>query len=387
MRRVYLDNAATSWPKPEPVYLAVDQFLRNIGAAAGRGSSAESMEADALVDETRRLIARLLGVDESRQIVFTLNGTDALNLALHGFVQDSDHVITSVVEHNSVLRPLRELELTRHVQATRVGCNGDGYIDPEEIRQAIRPATSLIVLSQVSNVTGAVQPLREVGRIASEYQIPLLVDAAQSLGHWTEPSLVTSATMIASPGHKGLYGPLGTGFLYVAPELVERLGTVRQGGTGTESESDRQPSHLPAKYESGNLNLPGISGLMAGLQVVNAQGIPAICERQRRWVHSVWDGLAEIPGVRRYGPSADGKRVGVISFTITGYDPQEVAAILETSYRIQVRAGLHCAPLMHGALGTLATGGTVRLSYGLTTAEESAEMAVAAIKEIAAGAI
>ena len=383
MSRVYLDNAATSWPKPEAVYAAIDTYQRECGAAAGRGSYRESVAAAALVAETRRLVAKLLGTPCWENVVFTSNGTDSLNLALHGLLSAGDHVITSVAEHNSILRPLRTLMNRGDVTVSRVGCDGRGYIDVDAIRQEIRSNTTLIAVSHASNVTGAVQPIADISLLASEHQIPVLVDAAQSLGHWNESPLMPGVALVAAPGHKGLYGPMGTGFLYVAPELAGRVRPVRQGGTGTDSESDEQPATCPQRFEAGNLNLPGIVGMRAGLQTLQEISIAAICCKQSLWTRQVLGALNEIASVRCWGPSADEPRVAVISFTIHGFEPEEVSGILETSYGIQSRAGLHCSPAMHESLGTSKSGGTVRVSCGLMTPEDSAARLILAVREIA----
>ena len=386
-RRIYLDNAATSWPKPEAVYRAVEHYQRELGAPAGRGSYREASDVERLVADARRRVAGLVGAEEPKRIVFTCNGTDSLNLALHGTLRPGDHVVTTVVEHNSVLRPLRWLAEKRDVTVSRVSCDKDGIVDPAEIRSAIGPKTRLVALVHVSNVTGAIQPAAEVGLIARERGILFLVDAAQSLGHVPLNVQELGAHLLAAPGHKGLLGPLGTGLLYIAPGVESQLASLRQGGTGTQSNEDRQPDTLPEKYEAGNLNVPGLVGLGAGIAFLQERGIGEIRRHECELTNRMLYGLAEISGVTVFGPRDQQQRVGVVSVTIKGYDAREAAALLDAQYNVQTRAGLHCAPLMHEALGTAKTGGTLRFSPGPFTTPEEIEAAVTAIAEIAASAI
>jgi len=393
-RRIYLDNAATSWPKPESVYRAVDNYQRNVGAAAGRGAYAEASQTGKSVDTTRHAIAKLLGAEHARQVIFTCNGTDSLNLAIHGVLSAASadrpmHVVTTVVEHNSVLRPLRAWEDTGRIAVTRVPCDAAGVVDAAAIRAALRPETCLIAMTHASNVTGALQPAADVGAIARQHGALFLLDAAQSLGDVPLDVSALNVDLLAAPGHKGLLGTLGTGILYLRPGIEERLASVRQGGTGSQSESDRQPSDLPDKYESGNLNVPGLVGLGAAVTWLAEQSIRAIHDRAHTLIATLIEGLAGIDGVTVYGPRADHPRadqprVGLVSIQLEGYDAQEVAATLDAAFGVQVRAGLHCAPLMHQALGTLATGGTVRFSLGPFSTQADVDAAVDAVREISA---
>ncbi len=384
--RIYLDNAATSWPKPESVYRAVDRYQRELGAPAGRGVYREATEVERLIADTRRQLALLLGGVAAERVVFTANGTDALNLALHGTLRTGDHVVTSVVEHNSVLRPLRKLEQTGVVEVSRVACDRNGLIDPGQVRRAIRPQTRMIALTHASNVTGAIQPASEVGRIAAEHDLLFLLDAAQTLGHVDVNVLQIGAHLVAAPGHKALLGPLGTGLLYIAPGVEHQLYPVRQGGTGTQSESDIQPDSLPDRYESGNHNVPGIVGLNAGVTELRARGMEAVQSHTQTCLQDLIDGLREIKQVTLHGPADARRQTAIQSISIAGYDPQEAAAMLDAAYSIQVRAGLHCAPLMHDAMGTRARGGTLRFSLGLFNTPHHVEAVVAAVAELAATA-
>ena len=383
MSRIYLDNAATSWPKPESVYRAIDDYQRRLGAPAGRGAYQEAGETERLIGVCRKKIAQLIGASDPSRIVFTHNGTDSLNLALHGLLRSGDHVVTTVCEHNSVLRPLRFLASHRDVTATFVPCDGAGFVAPDDIRRAIRSNTRLVALVHASNVTGALQPVEEVGRIAAEHGLLYLVDAAQTLGH--EPLDVgrIGCHLLASPGHKGLLGPLGTGVLYVAPTAAEHLLPIRQGGTGTRSDDDVQPTSLPDRYESGNLNVPGIVGMEAGVTEILSRGVESIAGHQRQLTERLLSGLASLPNITLYGPTAAQSRVGRVSLNVAGYDPQELASLLDAQWSIQCRAGLHCAPKMHAALGT-APSGTLRLSLGPYNISDHIDAVVAALRELAA---
>ncbi|HEV3005932.1 MAG TPA: aminotransferase class V-fold PLP-dependent enzyme, partial [Pirellulales bacterium] len=274
--RIYVDQAATSWPKPESVYRAVERYQRENGAAAGRGSYAEAVEAAQAVEAARRAVARFIGADDRRHIVFTFNGTDSLNLAIHGTLASGGHVVTTVAEHNSVLRPLTALEASGRVEVERVGCGPSGIVDPDDVRRALRGDTKLVVLTHASNVTGALQPAAEIGRMTRRHGALFLLDAAQTLGEMPLAVDILEVDLLAAPGHKGLLGPLGTGLLFVRPGVEDRLASLRQGGTGSFSDEDWQPQALPDRYESGNLNVPGIVGLAAGLAWLEEQGLESV---------------------------------------------------------------------------------------------------------------
>ena len=387
MRRIYLDNAATSWPKPDVVYEAVDRYLRNNGAPAGRSGYAEAAEASRLVETARRDLARLLGVRDPERLVFTSNGTDALNLALHGLLKDGDHVVTTVVEHNSMLRPLRALEDQRRITVSRISCDARGVVDPDHLRRALLPNTRLVAISHASNVTGAIQPVDAIRDLAHEHGAKVLVDAAQSMGHLPLALDAWEVDLVAASGHKGLLGPLGTGILYLRSGIDQELAAVRQGGTGTKSEDDHQPDGLPSKYESGNLNVPGILGVGAAADFLFSKTIASVREHDLTLTSRLLEGLQAIKRLHVHGPSSLAERVGLVSISLDGYDPQEVAAALEAVHRIQVRPGLHCSPLMHRALGTIESGGTVRFSLGQFNTPEDIDTTIAALAELVANAI
>ena len=381
--RIYFDQAATSWPKPEAVYQAVDRYQRTVGASAGRGAYAEAQEAERAVAAARRAVAALLGVDDARRVVFTLNGTDSLNVAIHGALAAGGHVVTTLAEHNSVLRPLRCLEETGRVAVTRVGTGPTGIVDADDIRRALTADTRLIVMTHASNVTGALQPAAEVGRLARQAGALFLLDAAQTLGELPIDVEQLGVDLLAAPGHKGLLGPLGTGVLYIRHGIEERVASLRQGGTGSRSDEDRQPDVLPDKYESGNLNVPGIVGLGAGVAWLAERGIERVRREGLALLGRLLGKLAEVRGVKLYGPDKPEQRVPVVSLTLTGIDSQELAAVLDSAYRVQARAGLHCAAWMHRQLGTLFTGGTLRLSLGAMNTPEQVDRVAEVIGEVA----
>ena len=393
MKRIYLDNAATSWPKPESVYLAVDRYLRENGAPAGRSTYSQAAEVERIIAAARAAVARLIGAGDPRQIVFAYSGTDALNLAIHGLLRRGDHAICSAADHNSVLRPLRSLEEHGDIEVTRVACNREGIVDPDDVRRALRPNTRLVAMTHASNITGAVQPAAEIGQLVKQHGARFLVDAAQSLGHLPIDVDALHADLLAAPGHKGLLGPLGTGILYIRPGVENQLQTIRQGGTGTESDQDRQPDLLPQKFEPGNHNVPGLVGLAAALEWLQIQGISVIEAHEQQLADRLRTGLLSIHGVTLHGPKPSIRATGsaqspvppsaaVVSISIDGYDPQEAAAVLDASFGVQVRAGLHCAPLMHKAIGTLDRGGTVRFSIGAFNTSEEIDAAIDAVKKL-----
>jgi cysteine desulfurase family protein len=378
---IYLDNAATSYPKPDSVYAAMDHYNRNIGAPGGRGSYASATDAQSTMDRCRKLTADLLGVASPAQVAFTFNCTDSLNSVLHGLLRPGDHVVTSQIDHNSVLRPLNKLQ-AHGVESTVVPVGPNHLISPDSVRRAIKSNTRLLSLIHASNVTGVVQPIEEIAQIARERGVLVLLDAAQTAGQLPINMADLPVDFLAAAGHKSLLGPLGTGVLCLRPGVEEHLQSFRQGGTGSSSEQAAQPTTLPYRYESGNHNMPGLFGLTAGLEHITTTGIDAIREHEQKLMHLLSDGLSAIEGVCLF-VTGDVETTSVLSLNITGYEPHDVATILDQNFQIQARAGLHCAPGAHEALGTLTAGGTVRLSPGPFTTPEDVEAAVAAVREIA----
>jgi len=383
MSRCYLDNAATSWPKPEGVLAAMDHFHRELGVAAGRGATRAASEVDSTIARCRQRAAQLLNAEVSDRILFTFNGTDSLNVALHGALRPGDHVIASTLEHNSVLRPLSELRRRFDIESTLIEPEANGKIEPTKFREALRPNTRLIALLHASNVTGVVQPIDEVGEIARQAGALMLVDAAQTAGHLPLDVRNRPIDLLACPGHKGLLGPLGTGLLYLRPGVEDHVVSVRQGGTGSRSEEDRQPDGLPDKYESGNHNAPGLFGLEAALDWLQQQAAAEQRQHELSLRSHLIDALRGVAGVRLFADDLPEESVvGVLSFVVDGFDPQEVAAILDQDFQIQVRAGLHCAPGAHRHLGTLSNGGTVRASFGPSTTTDEVNQLAAALRSL-----
>jgi cysteine desulfurase / selenocysteine lyase len=386
MNRLYLDNAATSFPKPKEVLEAMSHYASELGASAGRGAYREAMETGALLRRCRERLNRLFNGENPDHFIFSLNCSDALNLAIKGIFHRTDraHAICTRIDHNSILRPLNALADEGRIEQTRIPIDSKtGLVDPDAIGKAIRPDTRLIALTHASNVTGTLQPIREIGKIARSRGIPLLVDAAQSAGHVPIDVQADCIDLLAAPGHKALFGPLGTGFLYLRPGMEKIVQTIREGGTGSVSESDRQPDFLPDKYEPGSHNAIGIIGLSEGVQWVIDRGIENIARHETELCGTFIDGISDVDGLTYFGPRGVKNRVGVFSVAVQGLEPHELAAVLESSYGILTRAGIHCAPLAHEAIGTAAGGGTDRLSFGPFLSPQDVQFAADALADIA----
>lgn len=372
----YFDNAATTFPKPESVYRAMDSFLRTSAGNPGRGVHRLAMAAHEAIDETRQLLARLFGAADSNRVVFALNATDALNTALHGLdLQPGDHVVTSSMEHNSLVRPLTALA-QRGIAVTRVPCEKDGSLDPERVFSAMRPATQLVALTHGSNVTGTILPIGEIGDGVRARGCLFLVDAAQTAGVLPIDVEAMNIDLLAFPGHKELLGPPGTGGLIVGERA--RLKPMRQGGTGTRSQEEEQPNGLPEGLETGTLNSVGIAGLGAGVRFVQETGLDGIRAHQKAIVKRLLEGLANVPGLTVYGPRDTDRQVGVVSVNLEGWEPTDLGVALDQDFDVAVRTGLHCAPLAHRTIGTFPTG-TVRLSPGYFTTFEDVDWVIAAL--------
>ncbi len=388
--RTYLDNAATSFPKPPCVAEAMSRFASGVGASPGRGAYAESLEAAAILARGRRAIARLLNADDPNRIIFTLNCSDALNLAIKGLVRHAartrrttPHVVTTEMDHNSVLRPLRAMEDAGECAVTRVASDStSGRVDPDDIRRAIRADTILVATHHASNVSGTLQPIEPMAQLCRERAVPFLLDAAQTLGHVPLDVRALGIDLVAFPGHKGLLGPLGTGGLYIAPGLEARIDPLREGGTGSRSELDVQPDDLPDRFEPGSHNAIGLAGLGAAVEWILDRSVASL-ETHARTLSRVF--LEELDGPRVLGPHTAEERVPVFAMTVGGLSPHDAAAILESEFAILARAGLHCAPLAHRTFGTLPDG-ALRLSFGAFNSEDQARTAARALREIAAEA-
>ena len=375
---IYFDNAATSHPKPPSVVRAVGEALTTFNANPGRSGHPAAIEAARRVLRTREALAGLIGAREALAIAFAFNCTDAINLAIKGSLHRGDHVIVTQLEHNAVLRVVTELERRGRITLTIVPPRADGFVDPEDIRAAIRSDTALIVCAHASNVTGGIQPVAAIGQIARSEGIRYLIDGAQALGAMPVDVNALGCDLYAFPGHKSLLGPQGTGGLYIRPGLM--LNTLREGGTGSSSESMRQPLDLPERYESGTLNLPGIVGLGAGCEYV-APRLSQIMMHERELTRALYDGLARIPEVTLYSPTEESARAGMVSFNVGDLTSSQTSDALAKK-DIAVRGGLHCAPGAHRFLGTLRRG-AVRASVGYANTFDEVDQFLQAVRGLA----
>lgn len=382
-RIIYFDNAATSWPKPAAMMAAMINYNEVIGGSPGRSGHQRSLDAGRIILEAREALAELFGCNDSLRIAFTKNATEALNIALSGILNPDDHVITSSMEHNSVMRPLRYLE-AQGVKLSVVSCSADGILDPEDVRAAIRPRTRLLVVTHASNVTGTIQPFAELGEIARRHGILFCVDAAQTAGALPIHVNEMAIDLLAFSGHKSLFGPQGTGGLYVREGLEKQLRPLMTGGTGSRSEFEGQPDFMPDKYESGTPNTIGLAGLGAGVRFVLAEGVEAIRSKEEGLTTRFLAGLAALPGVTVYGPPDAANRTAVVSFNIAGVSPSAAALELDEHFGILCRPGLHCAPAAHRTIGTFSQG-TIRFGFGYFNREEEIDLALEAVRSLAGG--
>ena len=379
---IYLDNAATTFPKPEQVYLAMDRFARTSLANPGRAGHKMALAAEHALDEGRHRLNRLVNGKSPDRIVFALNGTDALNMAMKGTINPGDHVITTVLEHNSVSRPLQAMADAGTITLTRVDADAGGTVDPDTIRRAITPRTRMVAMTHGSNVLGTVQPVGEVGRMLREYEeVIFLVDAAQTIGVVPIDEQAMRIDLLAFPGHKCLFGPTGTGGLYVAPRVQPRA--WREGGTGGDSSTPTQPKDYPYFLEGGTPNILGVVGMTAGIDFVEERTPDAIrrhevelCDRLR---HQITPAGYEI-----FGHADSERRVGTLAFRHETLSASELGGILDQSFAVAVRPGLHCAPYLHRAYGSFPDG-LVRVSPGPFNTEADIDAVAAALTEITAG--
>ncbi|MCC5785129.1 MAG: aminotransferase class V-fold PLP-dependent enzyme [Phycisphaerales bacterium] len=394
--RLYLDNAATSFPKPPGVAEAVANYMTEVGASPGRGAYAESRTGASVIADCRELIADLIGLPTPERIIFTLNCTDALNMAIKGVVFKAlrggrrPYLITTPLDHNSVLRPYNALAERGWADWSCLHADPEsGLVDPDELRRAIRTETALVSLVHASNVTGVLQPIDELVKVCREAGVPVLIDAAQSAGHLPINMAELGADFLAFPGHKGLLGPLGTGVLAIRPGAETLLDTWREGGTGSASEQDTQPEDLPDRFEPGSHNTPAIAGLACALRWLHERGIDRIRAHELELIERVLDRLpeAQAAGYRLLGPPTSqqdpAQRVAVFSFAHESVDPHELADRLEHDHAVLVRAGIHCAPRAHETHATISTG-ALRLSFGPFNTPDDADRAMDALIEIEA---
>lgn len=377
---IYLDNAATSFPKPESVYRFMDQFFRRAGVNPGRSGYDLCIEAGQLVEDTRRALTRFFGGTEPNRLVFTHNSTDALNLALFGTLKAGDHAISTTLEHNSVLRPLYHLARDHGVEVDYVPFDEDGFVDPDEIKKRFRPSTRVVAVNHASNVIGTVQPVGEIGRICREHQATLVVDASQTAGKLPIDVEALNIGALAFTGHKSLFGPTGVGGLYVRDGVEIRQ--TRAGGTGVRSAVRHHLEEYPYRLEYGTPNLLGIAGLHAGVEWLLGHGMQTVHEHEMRLLTKLRDGLRGIDGVTLYCQESLDSHIAVLAFNVAGKDPGDVGMMLDVDFNIACRTGLHCAPLVHEQLGTGAHG-AVRLSLGPFTTDEDIATAIGGVAEIA----
>jgi len=381
-RVTYLDNAATSWPKPPPVAAAMMRFLEEVGANPGRSGHRLSIEAARVVYRAREAVAGLLGVPDPMRVIFCANGTHALNLALRGLLRPGQHVVTTSMEHNSVMRPLRALE-AEGIALSVVGCSPEGILDPAAVEQAVRPETAMIVMTHASNVVGTLMPAHQIAIIARSHGLLLLVDGAQSVGALPINMEELGADLLAFTGHKALCGPTGTGGLVIGERVdIARLDPLVRGGTGSNSESELQPVFLPDKLESGTVNVVGLSGLEAGVRWLVQQGLEELRGQERALTARLIEGLGEIPEVAIQGTRDASRQLPVVSFSLAGLDPGVMGLRLDEEFGVAARVGLHCSPIAHQTLGTFPTG-TVRFSLGALSTRADVDLAVRAVRHLA----
>lgn len=376
---VYLDNAATSFPKPPNMIKAMVKFNRAIGGSAGRGGYRKALKSARIVSDTRRELAEIFNIDDDSRIVFTLNCTHAINIALWGLLREGDHVILSSMEHNSVLRPINEIKRRVGIEHTIVEGDGAGRVNPDDYRSAVKGNTRLMVINHASNVCGTINPLDEFGKVAREVDIPLMADVAQTAGRLPIDVQDDNIDILVCSGHKGLLGPLGTGVLYIS-EGIDIEPTI-VGGTGSDSHSTNQPDFLPDKFEAGTQNITGIAGLLTSLNFIKKEGTDKIRNKELGLTAQLTAGVMKMEGVKYYGSNILEEQVGVISLTFEGSDAGEISRTLDRDYGIMVRSGLHCAPLAHKTLGTFETG-TVRFSPGYFNDESHIDHTLESLRDV-----
>lgn len=375
---IYFDNGATTFPKPEIVYREIEKTMRS-SSNPGRSSHKMALESGRIIYRTRELLAQLFSINDPMNIVFTQNCTDSLNLGIKGVLKKGDHVVTTSMEHNSVIRPLKTLEERGIIELTIVEGDNRGMVSSLDIEKAIKPNTKMIITTHSSNVVGTLLPISEIGQIAREHNLIYMVDAAQSAGIYDIDVNKSNIDLLAFPGHKGLLGPQGIGGLYIKRGI--ELETQREGGTGSQSEILSQPLIMPDRYESGTLNTIGIAGLGAGVKFILEEGIDNIRKQGEKLTQYLIEGLSKIDKVIIYGPKDGERQAPVVSINIGEADPSEISFILDNNYDIACRSGLHCAPLAHKTIGTF-NRGTIRFSMGYFNIIEEGDRVIQAIEEI-----
>jgi len=376
---IYLDNAAGTWPKPLAVQKAINDFLAGEGGNPGRGLYSSSLQAGNEILQARLQAARLFKTKETDSWIFTNNTTHALNIAIKGILKPGDHVITTSMEHNSVLRPLRKMVMLG-IEMTIIAADETGWVNPDDVQKRVKKNTRLVAITHASNVTGTIMPLTAIAAIAKEHDLLLLVDAAQTAGLLPIYPEEIGIDLLAAAGHKSLYGPPSSGLLYIRPGLV--LETLMEGGSGKDSELEGQPEDGPKRHEVGTANLLGIIGLNAGMVYVEKTGPGKVRDHDQALTAVFIEGILKVPGVKVYGSLSPEARIGVISINLPPLMPDQLGFMLDKSYGIAVRTGLHCAPAAHQTIGTLPSG-TVRFSFSLQNDLQQIETAIAALHKIA----
>ena len=376
---IYLDNAATSFPKPKEVATAVYDFMVNNGTSSGRGSYKKAMQSDYIVYECRKLIGKLFNFDNPKKVVFTSNVTDSLNIAMRGILKENDHVITSSLEHNAVWRCLKTLERDINIKIDTVECSKDGITNPQDIKKYIKKDTALIVFTQASNVLGTIQPIREIGAIAREHNIPFLVDSAQSAGAMKIDVKEDNIDILAFTGHKSLLGPMGTGGLIINTDID--IKPLKAGGTGGDSAYEYQPDYYPNHLETGTSNVSGIAGLREAIKFLNKEGIENIHNKEKELTKYALEKLETVKDIEIYGPKDCEKILSVISFNIKNKRPEDISTILDQKYDIMLRAGLHCAPTAHSVINTKDRG-SLRIGIGYFNTKDDIDKLVEALNNL-----
>jgi len=381
MKKIYLDNAATTFPKPKCVIDAMVDFMTNIGCSPGRGGYENSLQSGRLVFEARNIINGFFNGPGVDNVIFTPNITSSLNIAIKSMFKSGWHIITTSMEHNSVIRPLRRLEIDNNISITIVNCNADGTLDPEELKRAITKDTRAVIMTHASNLIGTIMPIQDIGNICKENGLYFILDTAQTAGVLDIDFKGLNLDFLAFTGHKGLLGPQGTGGFIVSDRANMIMTPFIEGGTGSKSDLDIQPNFLPDKFESGTFNTPGIVGLKAGVEFIKNTGIDNIRNHESILADIFINGLKSINGVDIHGPLDSHKQTSTIAINIKDMDASEVSYILDSKYGIMNRAGMHCTPLGHKTIGTFPKG-ALRFSIGYFNTENEIEYTLDAINKI-----
>jgi len=378
---IYLDNGATSFPKPDEVYVYMDRFYRNYGVNPGRSGYDLSMETGAVIDNTRKTLTSFFNGTDPERLCFSYNSTDALNMIIFGLLRPGDHAITTTIEHNSVLRPLYHLSRDG-LEVDYVPFDGAGFVDPDDFKKRFRPNTRLVIANHASNVVGTIQPIKEIGRYCREAGIPFAVDASQSAGKIPVDMKEQFIDVLAFTGHKSLLGPTGIGGLCVRDGIEIRH--TRAGGTGVRSAVRTHLDEYPWRMEYGTGNIVGIAGLSAGIKWITDKGLDTIHEHEMRLTQKLRDGLAAVPGVTLYCQNDLANHIAILTFNIEGMEAGDVGTMIDVDHNIACRTGLHCAPLVHEQLGTTELHGSVRFGIGPFNTDEHIEAALEAVRDTAA---